>query len=392
VSFYLSTHASLDITVYEQDTQFGGRAGVDAEGEHCPRFFLDDYVHLFDIMRRIEGPGGRTLYDTLRRVRRYSHISTSGWVEISHLYRLFAREITWAERFRAVRAWRPSPLVAERRRARSANRYGSVRSYSLLPLLRLGPGLIRSKTGYTLCGPTDEYLVTPWTRHLRERGVTLRESTRVTMIRPAAGGVSVRTTPGWAEFDAVVVTAYVPDLVNLLDGSRLYHRVVDLEQIHCVALTIQLDPRERILQNPDPAFYSHKGINILVQPESCRCVVLCTGSTSTRERHVLSRVADFLGLEHDPVQVRMRTNQRPGEAVFAGDSLRPERILRRPVRNLYFAGSCVRNSYPIDSAESAARSALNAVRAMRFDFGLSLRDGADVSGFALDQSSWGRAG
>ena len=34
-------------------------------------------------------------------------------MEISHLYRIFAREIPWHAKLRAARSWRPSPLLAD---------------------------------------------------------------------------------------------------------------------------------------------------------------------------------------------------------------------------------------------------------------------------------------
>lgn len=374
-AFQLSARPGVEVVVLEQDGQFGGRANVEAGGEHCPRFFLDDYELLFGILRQVEGRDGRSVRDSLREVRRFSQVRGVGWVEISHLYRAFAPEIPWAERFRTARAWRPSPLVAERRGARrlaSSNRYGTLRSYSLMPLLRMGLGVVRAKTGYVLPGPTDEYLVDPWVRHLRAHGVDLRTDVQVKAVQPRPEQVSLSTTDGDHDFDAVVVTAYVPDLVALLDASRLYHSVNDLEQIHCAAFTISLDPREPILTSAEPRFYSHKGTNVLLQPEHCRCVVLCTGSASTVEADVLATVREFLGLEHETDHVVARPNQRPGEAVFGGNSVAPHRILRERVARIYFAGSHVRNSYPIDSAESAARSAVNAVEDLCRDFGTAV--------------------
>jgi glycine/D-amino acid oxidase-like deaminating enzyme len=372
-AFHLSGRPDVKVVLYEQESQFGGRANVEAGGEHCPRFFLNDYTVLFGILRQIEGRDGRSVHDSLRRVRRFSHVHGAGWVEISHLYRVFASEIGWGERFRMARAWRPSPLVAEQRRMRrlaSSNRYGTMRSYSLMPLLRMGSDVFHAKIGYVLPGPTDAYLIDPWVQHLRVRGVDLRVGVRVRAVQPGVAGVSLRTSEDNHDFDAVVITAYVPDLVTLLDASQLYHSVNDLEQIHCAAFTIELDPREPVLASPEPRFYSHAGTNILVQPEHHRCVVLCAGSASTVEDEVVTTVRRFLDLQHDTGCVVTRRNQRPGEAVYGGNSLRVNRILREPIPRVYFAGSHVRNSYPIDAAESAARSAINAVEALRCDLGL----------------------
>ncbi|MDX6354694.1 MAG: hypothetical protein QOF98_1597 [Streptomyces sp.] len=361
-AFHLAAHPDIAITVYEQEDHFGGRADVDPDGEHCPRFFMDDYVQLFAVLRQIKGADGESVFASLRPVRRFAHTPSSGWVEITHLYRILAKEIPLAERLRAVRLWRPSPLVAEQHPLRNANRYGSLRNFSFVPLTRMVANFFTSKVGYVLPGPTDEYLITPWVRHLRERGVVLRESHRVTRIGPDKDHVTVTTAAGAEDFDAVVVTAFVPDLVSLLDASNLAHTVVETSHTHCVAFTIGLDAREPVVAGTEPSFYCRDGLNILVQPEHRRCVVLCTRSPSTDAAYVLPKVRAFLGLRYEFTGHRTRPNQRPGEAVLVGDYLRAGRILRRPTGNVQLAGSYVHNSYPLDSAEGAARSALAAAR------------------------------
>ncbi|MEU4446094.1 FAD-dependent oxidoreductase [Actinosynnema sp. NPDC050801] len=362
----LSDHVGVRVVVHEQADHFGGRAGTDENGEHCPRFFMDDYSELLAILRTIRGYSGRSVFDDLEVVRRLSRTAASGWVEISHLYRFLAKEIPWSERVRLARTWRRTPLVAEQ----GGNRYGSLRNYSPGGLARMGANLLRSKTGYVLPGPTDDYLVKPWLGALRARGVVLRTGSRVTALAPGEDGVVVTAGRGTERFDAVVVTAFVPDLVNLLNASRLDHTVVETEHTHCVAYTIDLDRREKVLAEERPRLYSHSGINVLVQPRHHRCVVLCTLSPRTARQHVVAEITEFLQLERDPVTVKCRPNQRPGEAVFVGDYLHPEKLLRRAVHAVYFAGSAMRNSYPLDSAEGAVRSALTAVDAIRHDFNL----------------------
>ncbi|MEV0648323.1 FAD-dependent oxidoreductase [Phytomonospora sp. NPDC050363] len=365
-AFYLSAYPDTDVVVYEQEHRFGGRAAVTDDGEHCPRFFLEDYTELFAILRKIPGNGCRDSFNVLARTRRYAHTAGVGWLEISHLYVMLAKEVPLREKIRLLWSWRPSPLVAERR-LRSVNKYGSLRNYSLRPLLRIGMNLFGSKTGYTLPGPTDEYLIAPWVNHLTADGVVMRTDCRVTEIGLDGDRMSVTTGDDTSRFDAVVVTAFIPDLVHLLNTSRIDHTVVDGQQINCAAFTLDLDPAEKIFAAGDPAFYCRSGVNVLVQPEHHRCVVLCTRALSTEESYILPEVRDMLGLEYPVVRVRSRSNQQPGEALFAGDSLRPERILRRPLPHVYFAGSHIRSSYPIDSAEAAVRSAFNAVGALRRD-------------------------
>ncbi|MFF2363970.1 FAD-dependent oxidoreductase [Streptomyces sp. NPDC058122] len=370
-AFALCDHPDAELSVYEQDVHFGGRADVGDGGEHCPRFFMDDYRHLLRILGMIKGPGGRTVHESLRRVRRLAHTETTGWVEISHLYRMMAKEIPLREKLRVLWAWRPSPLLAERHfSGRGENRYGSARNYSPLPLARMAANLFRSKTAFVLPGATDEYLVDPWVAHLRERGVTLTADRRVSRIEPSGGAVRVHTRAGAEEFDAVVVTAFVPDMVALLDASRIDHAVDEDGHTHCVAFTVDLDDREAVLRESGPVLYSRDGINILMQPDAGRCVVLCTLSPRTDEEYVMEKVRLHLDLRHPVRRVRQRPNQRPGEAILAGDYLRPDRITRRPLPGVYFAGSAIHNSYPIDSAEGAARSALTAAALIRRDLGL----------------------
>lgn len=381
-AFALHGLDGADVTVFEQSPQLGGRADTDKNGEHCPRFFMDDYHELLAILSRIDGADGRSVRDSLQRVRRRSHTPSAGWVDISHLYRVLAPEIPWRDKAQALRQWRPSPLVADQfDSAVSGNRYGSLRHYSPAGLARMCRNLLRSRTAYVLPGSTRTHLVDPWVRHLEARGVDFATGTRVLGLRPGPGsGVLVRTKGGEEAYDAVVVTAFVPDLVALLDASGLFHRIVDHRNTHCVAYTMELDPRERLA--PEPVLYGHLGINVLLQPEERRCVVLCTLTPRTDAAHVVPLVREFLGLEYPVVRVLTRPNRRPGEAVYVGDYLRPERILRRRLPGVFFAGSAIRNSYPIDSAEGAARSALAAVRELRRDFGLPAPGTAPGAGAA----------
>ena len=416
---YLRALPDTHVTVFEQAAHLGGRADVDADGEHCPRFFMDDYTHLFALLRQIPLARGGTVHEALREARRFSH-TDAGWVEISHLYRFLAREIPWRQKIAGARSWRPTPLLAEQHL--NANRYGSLRNYSALPLLRMGANLFRSKIGYVLPGPTDEYLVDPWVNHLREQGVEFAAGRRVTGLEPispvplgargnapgpdvrhqrrgargraGAGGVRVTTDALSADFEVVVVTAFVPDLVHLLNSAGLDHTAVETRHTHCVAHTFDLDPREKIFGS-GPTFYCRDGINVLVQPEHHRCVVLCTTSRRTDAAFVLPRVREFLELSHDPLRAVSRVNQRPGEGIMIGDYLRPERILRRPFPGLYFAGSCMRNSYPLDSAEGAARSAFNAFCRIRRDFFPNFLPIGDSQARtfekqAYDMSTWGQ--
>ncbi|GIJ57127.1 FAD-dependent oxidoreductase [Virgisporangium aurantiacum] len=371
-AFLLSRHRDVEITVYERDGVFGGRANVDAGGEHCPRVFLGDYVLLFDMLRAIPDGDGRTLFDALHRPRRYFRTARHGWREISHMYALLSKELPLSEKLRIVRRVRRSPLVAEQGTRANTNRYGSMRNYSFRSLTRLSASVFRSRRAYVLDGPTDTCLTGPWVDHLADRGVTLHRDAPVEAIHPAADGVRVRVGGRWEHFDAVVVAAFVSDTADLLTASGIGHRLRRLEHIHCKSFTLTLDPAEKILTTADrPAVYCYEGVNLLLQPRQRRCVVLCIRSASTAEDYVLGQVREHLGLEHDLVDVHVRDNQKPREAVYSADYVDRNRILRHAHPRLYFAGSYLRNSYPVDSAEAAARSAFDAVRQLRHDLALA---------------------
>ncbi|RQX02550.1 hypothetical protein DLJ59_15075 [Micromonospora inaquosa] len=369
-AFYLAEHPGVELVVYERDDLFGGRANTTADGEHCPRIFLDDYNTLLDILRRIVGPDGRSIHDHLRPLRRFSYIQRYGWVEVSHLYRVFAKEIPLGQRLRMIRRPR-SPLVAEQHPGANANRYGSLRNYSRLSLLRMAMSLLRSRTAYAFDGPTRTYLVEPWVRHLTERGVAFRAGCQVMALTPTPGGIAVRAAGGTDLFDAVVVTAFVPDVIPLLAASGLPSEVGHVNHTHCKAFTVELDPAEPILTVAGPAMYCRDGINIVLQSGHRRCIVLVTRAASTADDFVLGKVRDLLGLQHPFREVRARDNQLPREAVYAASYLRPEAVLPRPVPGLYLAGSYLHNSYPVDSGEGAARTALAAYRQIRHAYDLA---------------------
>jgi hypothetical protein len=182
--------------------------------------------------------------------------------------------------------------------------------------------------------------------------------------------VRVETGGGDERFDAVVVTAFVSDAADLLTASGLAHTLADGQHVHCKAFTIMLNPAERALDPGPPTIYCHEGINLVLQPRHHRCVVLCTWSASTDDEFVLAKVREFLDLNYPIVEIRVRDNQAPDEAVYAADYVIPGRILRQPQPRIHFAGSYVKNSYPMDSGESAARSAFDTVAAMREAYAL----------------------
>jgi len=369
-AFYLAEHPGVEIVVYERDDVLGGRANTNADGEHCPRIFLDDYHTLSGILRRVTGPDGRSVHDHLRRLRRFSYAHGYGWVEMSHLYRVFAKEIPLGQRIRMIRRPR-SPLVAEQHPGANANRYGSLKNYSGLALLSMATSLLRSRTAYTFDGPTHTHLVEPWARHLTARGVTFRPGCPVTKLTPGPGRITVRSVGRVEVFDAAVITAFIPDVIPLLAASGLPSAARHLNHTHCKAFTVELDPAEPILATSGPTMYCRDGINIVLHTSHRRGIVLVTRAASTADDFVLGKVREYLGLRHPFRAVHVRDNQLPHEAVYAASYLRPETVLPRPVPGLFLAGSYLRNSYPVDSGEGAARTALASYRQIRAAYGLA---------------------
>ncbi|MFF5225124.1 FAD-dependent oxidoreductase [Dactylosporangium sp. NPDC000521] len=378
-AFHLTEHEGVEVTVLERDDVFGGRANTDADGEHCPRIFLDDYHALFDTLRRIPGPDGLSVHAHLRRLRRFSYAHARGWIEVSHLYQVFAKEVPLGQRLRMIRLRPRTPLVAELYPGANANRYGPLRNFSRFALLRMATSLLRSRTAFAFDGPTQHHLVDPWVRHLTGRGVKLRNRTTVTALTPLPDGIAVsydaRSGPGKGtgteRFDAVVVAAFVPDVLPLLRASRLPSAVRPLSHTHCKAFTVELDPAEPALAVTGPAMYCRDGINIVLQSSHQRCLVLVTRAASSADDFVLGKVREYLGLRYPLRSVRVRTNQLAREAVWSATYLRPETMLTQTVPGLFFAGSYLRNSYPVDSGEGAARVALDTCRRVRAAYGLT---------------------
>jgi glycine/D-amino acid oxidase-like deaminating enzyme len=369
-AFYLTGYEGTRTVVYERAPVLGGRANVVDGGEHCARLFLDDYTHLLDILRQIPGRDGRSLHDELRPVERYCHTRRRGWVRTSHLYPLLARELSLREKLAIGLHRRRSPLLAAQELGLNTNRFGSRKNFSYRSMARIAANAFRSKTASTFEGATDAALLAPWVRLLEARGVAFNVNTGVRMLRPEGSGVFVHSDRGAERFDAVVVTAFAPDLIDLLATSGIAHTAERLQHTHCKCLTVTLDPREKVLADGEPALYSRDGITVVVQPARARYVALVTRSPSTDNEYVLAQVRSFLDLAHDVVDVAVRDNQQPDEALYTADYVDPRRLLVRPQANLYFAGSYIRNSYPVDSGEGAARSALAAVRQMQSDHGL----------------------
>lgn len=362
-ALYLAQEPGVNVEVFEKDDVAGGRANVTAEGEHCPRLFLTDYDRLFGILRQLPGAESVSIHDELRPLKRFFFSETAGWIELSHLYGFFAREIPWRDRFRSALARRRAPLVAAQY-GPNANRFGSRKNFSLRTKVGLGLNLLKSRSAFALDGPTDRFLIEPWVRSLEERGVCFHLGTPVHSLAADEEGVTVSTKAGMRRFDAVLVTAFVPDAIALLDASGVEHSLRQLDHIHCACFTIGLDPAEPILERDQPGVYCRGGVNILVQPAADRCLVLCTDSASTDREWVTETVRTLLGLRYPVVEVKCRDNQALNEAVYCADYVRREEIAAGLSR-VHFAGSYIDNTYPLDSGEGAARTAWDAVQLIK---------------------------
>lgn len=366
---YLSRYEGVDVTMVERATHPGGRADVTAGGgEHCPRVFLDDYHHLFEILREIPLSDGSSIHAGLRKLVRYCHSGTSGWVPISHLYRFHSPEIPLRERLRLALAMSRTPLVADS--ALNTNRYGSLRNYSLSSLVRVGKNLLRSRDGYALDGPTDELLVVPWLDHLVRRGMHFRPATPAEGISSHRDGVLVRLDGGWEEYDAAVVTAYLPDVLDLIPVLPVARATAGLPHSHCACLTVTLDAREDVVARGEVALYFRHSLAVLIQPTARRCVVMCLRPHSTDTGWVMQRLREMLDLRHDVVGVLRRENHSPAEAVFTAEPLRVADVVADGMEHVYLAGSYLKSRYPIDAAECAAQTAFAAVEHMRARYAL----------------------
>jgi 1-acyl-sn-glycerol-3-phosphate acyltransferase/glycine/D-amino acid oxidase-like deaminating enzyme len=371
---YLTDYGSHSVTVLEATDRFGGRANVTPDGEHCTRLFLADYHYLLGLLREIPAAAGSVL-DSLRKCRRFASRSDGKWVEIDHIYAYFARTpgLSAGDKLAIARSNWQALLVA-RRSIQSSNVFGSIWNWSAASLYRAVTSSRREATTYALPGATDRCLVDPWVSFLRSRGVELRSGSRVELISPEISGVRIVTAAGQERFDAVIFTGFAHEAYALLDRSGIARPLDCRRHTHCRAFTIDLDPREAVLSTSDTQVYAGAGITTVVQPEENRCVTLAAFPRSTRTKFILDQVRDQLNLAHQPLRVRIRPNLSPGEAVFVGEYVDPRGLEESLRRRVYFAGSYTDNSYPLDSAEGACRSAFYAVtRLAREHIGVALR-------------------
>lgn len=368
---FLAATDGIDVEVFEAKEVAGGRANVVNGAEHCQRLFLSDYREMLPLLGQIPFDETASVLDRLVPIRRFACPPTLGWVEISHQYSLFAPEIGLAEKLRILREGRRSVLLARKLRGDANFLGGPKNRYSIGSKLAVARTFVRRQRSFSLPGPTDSHFIQPWVRYLRSRGVSIQLSSEVESVAPGPNGVEICVRGGPHRFDAVISTLFAPCLRALLDRSRIGHRLPHQEHAHCPCFTLAFDPAERSPKTAIPALYSHQGIGLVVQPEARRCLVLCIRSPRSDRNWVLSEVAEILELSRPVASVGMRPNEAADEALFIGDHIRRDRVLASPPSPRFqVAGSWTRNGYPVDSGESAVRSALSSVRAVCVSLGL----------------------
>lgn len=361
----------VEVDLYEARAVAGGRANVEDGAEHCQRLFLSDYRALLPMLAQIPYDETGSVRDRLVPLRRFVRTPTRGWVEISHQYSIFAPEVGLVEKLRIARASRESILLARSLRGNANFLGGPKNSYSLGSKLAVARTFIRRQTAFTLPGATDRLLVEPWVRHLAARGVNIHLATPAETIEPRRDGVDVGIDGRREHYDAVISTLFVSSLRTLLDRSGIRHRLSPSGHAHCACFTIAFDPDERSPSISVPALYSHQGIGLVVQPEAHRCTVLCVRSVRSDRDWVLARTAEILDLSHPIASVACRPNSAPDEALFIGDHVRHDRVFATAAPPRFqVAGSWTRDGYPVDSGESAARSAYRSVRSVARALGL----------------------
>lgn len=397
---YLSDDPRHAITVLEASAVFGGRANVTAEGEHCTRLFLPDYHYLLELLSEIPVEGALTVCDSLQASDRFARTRRGQWLQIDHIYAFLSATpgLSLRDKWSISKANRESLLVAKKAQRQahralgrdrrdhdievargtgtedSLNLFAPIWNWSPRALMRAVRSARGSGTTYALPGATDRYLIEPWTRFLRSRGVVLRGCSHVETLGLEDDGVQVRTATANERFDVVLVTAFASDAYALLDRSGVPRPLDHRGHTHCKCFTIDLDPREAIVRRDAATrIYSHGGMTTVVQPRESRCVTLATFTASTERTKIVTELTRQLGLVHAPLRVRCRTNLEPGEAVFVGDYVDPVELAGPLAPYVYFAGSYTANSYAVDSGEGASRSAYYAVSRIATDHSVRVR-------------------
>ena len=129
----------------------------------------------------------------------------------------------------------------------------------------------------------------------RCHALTVLEREDVERLDPRADCVEVWVNGARQAFDAVLVATSASEASALLGP----------EQTYSTCVTVDLDPREAILQDDDARIYAHAGITTVVEPDDGRCVSLAAHPDSARPHDIIGELVDLLGLQHDPLGVHL---------------------------------------------------------------------------------------
>lgn len=330
---------------------------------------MDDYVELSRVLTEVPSADpAKSIWETLVPVRRMVHLDGRGWIPLEGLYTLRSNGLTRRERFELALAKRRSPLLAAELRTRPVVLARQAAQMSPAAWVRVLANTARVGSATAFPGSTDNYLIDPWTAHLRRSGVSLATDTSITGVRQGVGGAEVRHSDTWHRFDAVVVTAFQPDAEHLLDKSRLRHTLqVNEHALHnSASVTLFVDATEDVSARHEGSdatvfLYTGGGFYALYQP-TLRRVVAVSLRSGVDSLALLDATRRLLRLRSDPKIVTLRDNTTPDSRLFGGTPKSPDHIAAAP--DIHFAGSYLSRSYPLDSGEAAARSAVRAAAAV----------------------------
>ncbi|EWM12504.1 hypothetical protein KUTG_02808 [Kutzneria sp. 744] len=170
------------VTLFEQRSYFGGRAGVEPSGgEHCARLLLPDYHAVWALQREIPAADGdRTVFDTVTGVRRTEWGPAGHWIELDHINRFRASNLTWRDHVAMIRQGPPRVLVAQADGA-NENAFGAWRQYSVASLLGIARNIWRADRIFTFHILADRFaghqLRPDPAGHQRERRILRRNDT-----------------------------------------------------------------------------------------------------------------------------------------------------------------------------------------------------------------------
>lgn len=362
--------SGLDVMMFERESTGGGHANVLDDGEHCPRFFLDDYTTLLGLLSRVPGRRSASVVDDMIPVTRMAFHAPSGqWEPLDHLYSPMATGVGFRGKFRQYRKSRERRhafLVAQET-FQTSTIIASRKSYGLVQSLRVVRSFMRSRSGTVLPGDTSRWLIEPWVAYLANLGVDVRFNCAVEGIAPSNTGVEVRWRDGVAELDGLVLATFTSDALPLFESCDAPFPYPTRQHTHCKALTMKIRHRAEASSGlgASPTVRYSDGITVLHQPEEHRCVALCLMTTSTDDDFVVRIAASCLGLEADDLQIiGVRENQDAREAVWVGDYCDQKKARAVLGERVALAGSWLKNSYPVDSGEGAARTGVMAAESL----------------------------